>query len=163
MFCKPDHIAKNIIVALDFDGCIAFGAAVKIKYAKILHHVDITLEQTQSSTYPLGKEAYRKLADVTGAVPCIYEFELAPHVKEVLLTLYREGFRFAVITSRPNYQFEDCKRCCAHYGLPIKYFNNMNDQGDSISKAGFCERLHARAIIDDTYKKLAMFENVPLE
>ncbi|MBU1004809.1 MAG: hypothetical protein KJ561_03205, partial [Nanoarchaeota archaeon] len=43
-----------------------------------------------------------------------------------------------------------CKRFCRHYDLPIKYFRNTND----LPKELICKRLHARAIVDDTLKKL---------
>lgn len=72
-------VAKNIIVTLDFDGCLAIGDHLKIKYAKILHEVDITQKQSTKETYPLGAKNYLELMDIV-ATDYIFEYQLDPSV-----------------------------------------------------------------------------------
>ena len=61
----------------------------------------------------------------------IMEYELAPYVKQVLETLYKEGFRFAIVTSRHDSQerpeMKACKKFCKHHNLPISYFHNTSE------------------------------------
>ena len=59
------HVAKNVIVGLDFDGTIAIGAPLRVWYAKQFYGVNLTVQQILGETWPkeLGKEKYGKLAD----------------------------------------------------------------------------------------------------
>src|SRR3989344_9347401 len=98
-FNKPSHIARNIVVTIDFDGCVNNFIEVKIKYAKLWHGIDVTPEQVNKEHYPLGPEKYRELSDKVGEQHS-FEFPLDPHVKEVLWELHNQGFRFAIVTSR---------------------------------------------------------------
>ncbi|MBU1199143.1 MAG: HAD family hydrolase [Nanoarchaeota archaeon] len=152
MFRKK-HIAKNIIVALDFDGCIAYGEKAKIHYANKLFGINPNRDQIVKATFPLGGKKYRELMDHV-ATEGIMEYELAPDVHHVLRKLYSEGFRFAIVTSRLEYgsyrELSACKKFCRYHNLPIKYFYNTNDNPKEI----ICRKLHSRAIIDDTLFKL---------
>lgn len=61
----PSHVAKNIIVGLDFDGTIAYGAQLRVWYAKKFYGINLTVQQILGETWPkeLGKEKYRQMAD----------------------------------------------------------------------------------------------------
>lgn len=150
------YVAENIIVALDFDGVIAFGEPAKIKYVKILHSLDVNENQITKDTYPLGPKKYRELMDQVGS-KYIMDFALAPKCKEVLDTLYIQGFRFVIVTSRFDFEFEACKDFCKFHKLPIKYFHNTNES----SKDYLCNKLHVRAMIDDTLSKLTELKTSP--
>ncbi|MDP3728003.1 MAG: hypothetical protein Q8R18_00975 [bacterium] len=58
---KSSHIAQNIIVSLDFDGCIGIGEPAKVKWAKIYHGIDVQADQIVKDTYPLGPAKYKEL------------------------------------------------------------------------------------------------------
>jgi len=96
---RPKHVARNPIITLDFDGCIALGEQAKIKYAKVYHNIDLNSNQIVKKTYPLGPEKYKELMDKVTTIH-IMEYILDPKCKQVLKDLYNEGFRFAVVTSR---------------------------------------------------------------
>ena len=59
---RPKHVARNPIITLDFDGCIALGEQAKIKYAKVYHNIDLNSNQIVKKTYPLGPEKYKELS-----------------------------------------------------------------------------------------------------
>ena len=80
-------IAETIIVTLDFDGCIAIGDHLKIKYAKELHDINVTKEQAIKEKYPLGPKKYLELMD-TVAVDHILEYRLDPQCKDILDSLF---------------------------------------------------------------------------
>jgi hypothetical protein len=148
---------EKLIVALDFDGTIASGEKAKIKYARQFFNINIRPDQTTKDTFPLGGEKYMELMRYV-ATHAIMEYELESGVKEVLQRLYCLGFRFVVITSRfdgpGGEEFAACIRFCKHNSLPITYFHNTN----GLSKHELCQRLHARAMIDDTCSKLLLLQ-----
>ena len=58
---KPQHIAKNIIVGLDFDGCMAYGAELKVKFAKERFGVELSIAETAEEVFPLVRHIIRAL------------------------------------------------------------------------------------------------------
>ncbi len=60
---SENHLAQKIPIALDFDGCIAIGEPVKIKYARLYHKIDIGPKTCMKATYPLGPVMYKQLMD----------------------------------------------------------------------------------------------------
>ncbi len=179
---NPPWIAENIIVTLDFDGCIAIGDHVKIKYARILHGINLKSEQCSKEYYPypypdkhlmgLTKEQKNKLPDedkkkvkenaekylemvAVASGDKILEHNLDPQCKKVLNSLYNQGFRFAIITSREGKLFKACKKFIRYHGLPIINFHGTGRKEiDYISKGYFVKKLKARAMIDDISYKL---------
>lgn len=188
---NPPWIAQNIIVTLDFDGCIAIGDHVKIKYAKILHGINIRPDQCSKEYYPypypdqhlmgLTKEQREKLPDEeqkkveenaekylelveVASGDKILEHNLDPQCKQVLNSLYNQGFRFAIVTSRKDKLFEACKKFVRYHGLPIYYFHSTGKKGiDYLSKDRFVKRLKSRAMIDDTLYKLGQLVGAPAQ
>ncbi|MDP3727969.1 MAG: hypothetical protein Q8R18_00805 [bacterium] len=152
-----NYIAQTIHVALDFDGCIAIGEHVKIKYAKEYHKININPRTCMSETYPLGSVMYKQLMDKV-TVQHMDEYILDPHCKEVLNALCKESFRFTIITSRANQSLEACKIFVKKHHLPIEAIYGTNDQ----AKADMCRKIHARAIIDDSLKKLFELIDTPV-
>jgi len=153
----PKHIAQNIIVTLDFDGCIAIGDKTKVRCAKLYHNIDIHPNQITKGTYPLGPAKYKELmAKVT--IEHINEYELDPQCKEVLNYLFVQGFRFAVVTSRSGPELEAAKAFSKYHKLPIKYFHATNNNPKDI----ICKKLCSRAMIDDTFSKLVELLDTPL-
>ena len=157
-FNKPSHIARNIVVTLDFDGCVNNFIEVKIKYAKLWHGIDVRPEQVNKEFYPLGPKKYRELSDKLGEQHS-FEFPLDPYVKEVLHDLTRHGFCFAIVTSRDKIEIGPCIKYCKMHGLPIKYFHYTSQTPKDL----ICGRLHSRAMMDDGLSKLMQFENTPVE
>ncbi|MBN2458950.1 hypothetical protein JXB28_01585 [Candidatus Woesearchaeota archaeon] len=153
---------ENIIVVLDFDGTIALGERAKIKYSKEFFALKVDNRHITRDTYPLGREKYEQLMKYV-TTQGIMEFDLERGVGRFLRKLYSEGFRFAIVTSRHDTperpELSACIRYCRHHGLPIDYFHNTND----LPKNVICDRLHARAIIDDTLKKLLELRGTSLE
>ncbi len=152
------HIAKNIVVTLDFDGCIASAEKAKIFYTKKMFGKDVTPSQLTRETYPLGQENYKKLMYYV-TTDGIMEFELLPNAKEVLHSLHKTGFRFAVVTGRhesPEHpELTACIKYCKRHALPVKYFHNTSENPKTV----ICSKLHSRAMIDDTLKKLLFLQN----
>jgi len=159
---RDKHIAKNIVVALDFDGCIASSEKAKLFYTKKMFGKNVIPSQLTKETYPLGKEKYKQLMYYV-TTEGIMEFELVPYVKEVLKSLHKAGFRFAVVTGRhesPEHpELTACIKYCKKQGLPTKYFHNTSENPKTV----VCNKLHSRAIIDDTLKKLLFLQNSNME
>ncbi|MDP3918518.1 MAG: hypothetical protein Q8Q35_01255 [Nanoarchaeota archaeon] len=151
------HIARNIIVTLDFDGCVALGEPVKIKYAKIYHNIDVTSRQIVKETYPIGKDKYKELMDKV-TTEHIMEYVLDSQCKEVLDELYVQGFRFAVVTSRTGPELEAAKQFCKINSLPISYYHATSNSPKTI----ICKKLKSRAMIDDSLLKLIDLIDTPL-
>ncbi len=154
----PPWVAQNIIVTLDFDGCVAVGDFLKIKYAKILHGIDIKPEHCSKGSYPKGPEKYTELMDVI-ANEHILEYFIEPECKRVLNSLFNQGFRFAIVTSRDPYSIEACKRFCKYHKLPIEprsvhSTGRKKGEPELIEKDVLVKKLRSRAMIDDTFYKL---------
>ncbi|MBN2566464.1 hypothetical protein JXB02_00065 [Candidatus Woesearchaeota archaeon] len=157
-FGRPPHVAKHIIIALDFDGTVAIGERAKAAAAKRIYGIDLRPRQMTRSTFPLGPESYVAMMRLV-TTEMIMDFSLAPGCAMVLHSLHRQGFRFAVVTSRSSRELEPCKRFVRHHGLPVRYFHSTDDS----PKDYVCGRLHARAIIDDSLAKLLPLAGSGLE
>ncbi len=144
-----NHIAREIVIVLDFDGCIAIGEHVKIKYAKIYHKIDIGPKTCMSETYPLGSVMYKQLMEKV-MVEHTWEYTLDPHCKEVLDALEQKNFRFIIVSSRNEKAIGSCKAFVRKYNLPIIAYYGTDDK----AKKEICKKVHARAILDDGLKKL---------
>ena len=144
---------KHVIIALDFDGCMASPEKSKIKHTKRMYNKEVKPTDLAIDIYPLGNEKYIKLTKYVMSEG-IMEFELLPNVKEVLDKLYEKGFRFSVVTARmqnsEHQELSACKKYCKHHQLPIEDFYNTNEQ----PKDDICNKIGAAAIIDDTLDKL---------
>lgn len=158
---KESHIAKNIIVGLDFDGVLAHGLKAKLKYAKELFGLDLRLNQTKEEGFnklvqSLGlKINYRSLMDPVNEKH-IMEYEVPPNCVDVIKKLYEEGFRFVIVTSRNNHDYPYAKLFVEKYfnGVIKKVYNTRNEPKDR-----FVYKLKARAYVDDDLKKLIELEN----
>jgi hypothetical protein len=166
---KEPWIAENIIVTLDFDGCIAIGDHLKVKYAKLIHNVDIDKIHSTRETYPLGPTKYLELMDIVGS-EYILEYNLDPQCKQVLNDLFNQGFRFAIVTSRERKLLDACKKFIKYHNLPIKYFhgtgkrpNKITGEPEYMPKDFFVNELKSRAMIDDTLYKLAQLNGAPAQ
>jgi uncharacterized HAD superfamily protein len=146
---KPPHVAKNIIVGLDFDGTIAYDAHIRVWYAKKFYSKRITEQQILKETWPFDEDSYRKMADAVHT-EYVDEHIVAPHCAEVLHRLYRQGFRFAVVTSRDTKMVWAAKGFISKRHLPIKFLHGT----DSNPKDYLVKKLHARAFLDDSVYKL---------
>lgn len=155
---NSNHIAQRICIALDFDGCIAIGEPVKIKYARLYHKIEIDPKSCMKATYPLGPIMYKQLMSRVMAEHTD-EYILDPHCKEVLDSLSKQGFEFMVITFRDSKSVKACKEFLQKYNLPIKQVYGTNDQ----SKRKYCQKKYVRAMIDDTLEKLMDLTDLPLQ
>lgn len=152
------YVARTIPVALDFDGCIALGEHVKIKYARLYHKIDISPRQCMKETYPLGSVMYKQLMDRV-MEESTDEYTLDPHCKEVLEQLAHEGFTFSLVSSRYGKTLETCKAFIKKNKLPITQFYGTHD----MPKNEICKRISARAMIDDTLQKLLDITENPMQ
>lgn len=152
------HIAQNIIVGLDFDGTIAYGAQLRVWYAKKFYGVSLTEQQILGETWPkeLGKEKYRQMADAVDGEYMMMQ-QLAPGCKEVLTLLHNGGFRFAVVTSRAPKLVGSAVAFVKRHALPITYFHAT----DHSPKDYLVNKLHARAFLDDGLYNLTSLRSSP--
>lgn len=164
-FFNPYYIARNIIVSLDFDGVLAHGLKVKIKYSKQWFGMNLKLSQTK-------KEGFEALANHMEKKNINYRSLMDPlnekHIMEyivpdgclcVLNKLHSEGFRFVIITSRNNHDYPYAKKFVKHkFGHLIKNIHNTKNQ----PKNQFVHRLKPRIHIDDGLKKLIELSNEPI-
>ncbi len=143
---RPSHIARNIIVGLDFDGTIAYGAQLRVWCTRKFYGVSLTVQQILGETWPkeLGKEKYRRMADAADSEYMMMQ-QLAPSCKEVLTQLHNGGFRFAVVTSRAAKLIGPAMAFVKHHALPVTYFHAT----DHSPKSYLINKLHARAFLDD--------------
>lgn len=155
---KSSHIALNIIVSLDFDGCIAIGEDAKVKWAKIYHGIDVKPNEITKKTYPLKEGKYKELMQKV-TIDHIMDYKLDPQCKDVLDSLYKEGFRFAVVTSRSGPELYAAIRFLSTFKLPIAYFHAVDNKPKDV----ICTKLRARAMIDDSLDKLVELVNTPLQ
>jgi len=153
-----NHIAREIVVVLDFDGCIAIGEHVKIKYARLYHKIEIGPKTCMSETYPLGSVMYKQLMKKV-MVEHTEEYTLDPHCKDVLDALVGENFAFIIVSSRDEEALESCKVYVKKHSLPIRVCYGTDDT----SKADLCRKVHARALFDDGLKKLLELQDSPLQ
>ena len=142
-----------MVVAVDFDGCIAYGAGVKIRYAKQAFGIELRIQETAEETFPHGKQAYRRMMDAVGS-ELIGEYELAPNCREVLARLAKEGARIFVVTSRYDRELEAAKWFIQKHSLPITDVRNTNDA----PKRTVLKEILAAAMLEDTLSKLVQLE-----
>ena len=135
-------------ICVDFDGCIAYGANAKIRFAREILGLELAVEQTAEDAFPLGSGKYREMMDVVGRR--IDEYELAPACKEVLEELLEKGFSLAVVTSRADYELDAAKYFIRKHNLPISEVHNTNRSG----KKAVCQQLEAVAFLEDSLWKL---------
>ncbi len=154
---SKNHIAQRIPIALDFDGCIGMGEPVKIKYARLMHKIDIGPKTCMKETYPLGSVMYKQLMDKVMAEHTD-EYILDPQCKDVLETLTKQGFQLNVVSYRENPGVKTCKEFIKKHALPISFVYGTSDR----SKAEVCQKIYARAILDDTLSKLTDLVELPM-
>lgn len=87
----------------------------------------------------------------------ILEFILAPYCKAAMENLFRQSFRFVVVTSRPGYLLSACKAFIDAHKLPISRVHNTEYMDKWI-----CKKLRARAMLDDGLDKLAAIRDAPV-
>lgn len=152
------HIARNIIVGLDFDGTIAYGVQLRVWYARKFYGVGLTVQQILGETWPkeLGKEKYRRMADAVDGEYMMMQ-QLASGCKEVLTQLHNGGFRFAVVTSRTAKLIGPAVAFVKRHALPIAYFHAT----DHSPKGYLVNKLHARAFLDDGLYNLTSLRGSP--
>lgn len=162
----PKYVAQNIIVSLDFDGVIAHGLEVKLKYAKKWFGVNLSLEQTKEKGFNelmrrLGRKDinYRSLMNPLNEKH-IMEYKVPFGCRDALSKLFNEGFRFVVVTSRNDHDFPYAIKFIKYaFGDIIKYIHNTRNE----SKGGFIRKLKPRVHVDDDLKKLLQIEGFPVE
>lgn len=144
------------IIGVDFDGCVASGAKVKIRLARELLGLQITAEQTSEEAFSrlYGNAQYRILTDASAELT--REFEPLPYCREVLLSLQQEGATPVVFTSREDHKVTAAREFNLAYGIPIRTFHNTNRQ----SKRAIISELSPVAYIDDTLGKLVELQGL---
>ena len=145
-------------IALDFDGCIALGDTVKMKYAKLLHNIDISPAQTLKQTYPLGEKKYVELVQYIN-IDYILEYKLDPTCIPVLKKLSEDCFRFVILSSRTKKEIDAVKKFVEHHRLPIEELHATLLE----PKRQKCLEIGAKAIVEDCLYKLEPLENDPIE
>ncbi|MFH1915756.1 MAG: hypothetical protein ABIJ21_00690 [Nanoarchaeota archaeon] len=161
-----EHIAETFVVSIDFDGVLALGWPVKMKYAKEWFGVDLTLEQTKKEAFEAlmlskGRSGinYRSLMDPLNEGH-IMEYAVPDGCIDALRDLYGKGFRFVVITSRNDHDYPYAKAFLKQkFGDLIRYVHNTRDE----PKGKFVSKLKPRIHIDDDLEKLAEIANLPVE
>lgn len=156
---------EYFIVSIDFDGVLAQGLKVKLKYAKEWFGVDLRLDQTKKEGFDalmkqLSKKVnYRNLMDPLNEQH-IMEYETPSDCLNVLHRLFAQNCRFVVITSRNDHDYP----YAVHYieekfdGLIKNIHNTRNEP-----KEKFISRLKPRAHIDDDLSKLEELQDCPVE
>ncbi len=171
---KP-YIADYFIIGIDFDGVLAQNYKAKIKYAKELFNLNLKLGQTKKEGFEklissLGKDL--SYAEFTKAVvKRTLEYELPLNCKEVLFKLFKENFRFTVITSRTDEEYPYAEAFIKqNYGNLISNMHNVSfSDSKNKKKIGlrekfyFVKKLRPRIYIDDDLYKLKALENLPVE
>ena len=136
------------VLGLDFDGCIAYGANAKIRFAKETWGLELAIEQTTEEVFPLGPQRYRQMMDIVARK--LDEYELAPYCKEVLEGLAKADLGLAVVTSRYDYELEAAKWFIKNHRLPISDIRNTKGGG----KRATCNEVGAVAFLEDSLWKL---------
>ncbi|RLE48067.1 hypothetical protein DRJ25_00800 [Candidatus Woesearchaeota archaeon] len=158
-------VEKYFVISFDFDGVLALGYDVKVKYAKEWFGVDISPESSKKAGFEalmrsLGKQvSYRDLMDPINEEH-IFEYKVPDGAIEVLGRLFEKNCRFVVVTSRNQHDFPYAQEFIREKftGL-IKYIHNTNDQ----PKADIIERLRPMAHVDDDVHKLEELRNLPVK
>lgn len=158
-------VEEYFIVSLDFDGVLAQGYNVKMKYAKEWFGVDLSLDQTKKEGFEglmktLGKNiTYRDLMDLLNEQH-IMEYEIPAGCIKVLSELYAQNCRFVVISSRNDHDYPYAiKFIEERFGGLIKYIHNTRND----PKGGFVKRLKPRVHVDDDVSKLLELLEYPVE
>ncbi len=161
---RNSHIAKHIIVSLDFDGVLAHGLNAKRKYAKKWFGMDLSLSQTKKPGFErlakhLGKNiTYRSLMDPLNEHH-IMEYEVPRGCISTLKKLHKQGFRFVIITSRNDHDYPYAVKFVRHaFGPLIKYIHNTRNE----PKNAFVSHLHPRIHLDDGLDKLKQLAGEPI-
>lgn len=136
-------------IGIDFDGCVAYGADVKIAFAKAQWGVNLAVEQTAEEVSPLGPEKYRQMMDEIGSRRMLH-YSLAPGCKEVLAMLMQAGHQVHVVTSRSDVELYTADVFAEAHGLWLSGMANTN----RASKRSICERLGLSVFLDDSLGKL---------
>ena len=184
---RPKYVAKEFIISLDFDGVLALGVEVKLKYAKIWYGVKPSLAQTKSSGFnalmkSIGKPEIDYIRDFRNHLVNAHqmEFKVPPHSQQVLVELHRQGFRFVVITSRLDYEYVPALHFLKrNFGGIVKKVVNVKPGGDKRTFHGriietlfhtrdepkdkYVKRVGARIHVDDDLFKLKALLNTPAE
>jgi hypothetical protein len=153
------------IVSLDFDGVLAHGLNLKLKYAKEWFGVDLNLNQTKEKGFnelmiKLGKPFnYRSLMDKLNE-DHIMEFESPFDCKKALDNLFNKNFRFVIITSRNNHDYPYAVAYVEkNFGKLIEYIHNTKNE----PKDKFAKRIKPRIHVDDDLSKLIQLLDCPVE
>lgn len=156
---------EYFIVSLDFDGVLAHGYKVKMKYAKEWFGVELKLDQTKKEGFEaLMKKSsknitYRNLMDPLNEQH-IMEYEVPSKCAAVLAELYAQNFRFVVITSRNDHDYPYAVAFIKEkFGDLIKYIHNTRNE----PKGMFVKRLKPRVHVDDDLNKLLELYDYPVE
>lgn len=156
---------EYFIVSLDFDGVLAHGYKVKMKYAKEWFGVDLTLNQTKKKGFEelmkkLSKNlTYRNLMDPLNEQH-IMEYDVPTECVTVLSNLYSQHCRFVIITSRNDHDYPYAVAFAKeNFDGLIKYIHNTRNE----PKGTFVKRLKPRVHVDDDISKLLELREYPVE
>ncbi|MEM3154129.1 MAG: hypothetical protein QW165_01000 [Candidatus Woesearchaeota archaeon] len=156
---------EYFIVSFDFDGVLAQGYKVKMKYAKEWFGVDLSLDQTKKKGLEglmknLGKNIkYRDLMDPLNEHH-IMEYEVPAGCIDALSQLYSQNYRFVVISSRNDHNYPYALKFIKEkFGGLIKYGHYTRNE----PKGRFVKRLKPRVHVDDDISKLIELFECPVE
>jgi len=158
---KPFYKASNLLISLDFDGVLAQGRKLKLKYAKEWYGINLQPHQTK-------KDGFNKLKlkeDYDQFITKIIlehndEYEIPKDCVKILTKLKKEGFKFVITTPRINLYFAPAKKFIkTHFDKLIKKIYNTKDQ----PKDFIIKKIKPRIHIDDDLHKLEAIKNNPID
>ena len=142
-------------VALDFHGVVADPSEARIRAAKALYNADLSAQAMSKRTFPLGLEKYREVVRLA-----VDEYDALltplPGVRAALQALDAEGFRFVLVTNRPDRARPGIEAFLSAQQLPVK------DIRTSPEKAAAIRGLGAHAAVDDTLSNLESLRDDPV-
>jgi|GEM_PF-3566508 len=156
---------STFIMSLDFDGVIGHGLNLKLKYSKDWFGVNLNLNQTKEKGFnelmiKLGKPFnYRSLMDKLNEEH-IMEFQTPSDCKKTLQNLFKQNFRFVIITSRNDHDYPYAVAYIKkNFDKLIEYIHNTKNE----PKDKFAKRIHPRIHVDDDLSKLIQLMACPVE
>lgn len=157
---------NKFILGLDFDGVLALGSKVKIKYAKKWYDIKISPKECKEISFNnlMDKKGHPEIRyrELMNRIFKHYlnEYDVPSNCQKVLQKFHEEKFPIVVLSSRKAWEYPGALKYIkkSYSGLIKRFYNSAEKSKDEIVK-----KARPSIYIDDDLEKLRACTYLPVE
>ena len=134
---------KQLIIGIDMDGVVSYGAFLKKEYIK--KHFDIDCKNPSKFEAPITREQYKKMIADLYDTDEYLKAPMIPKAKYYIDKLKDQGHRIVIVTRRTDNQMQFALKWLKNHNIYYDDIVNTSDQ----PKTEACKQVKPHIFIDD--------------